>query len=1108
MSNSLINTVKQAGLKVLLIALMMTPSSIFAQDDGENENAKTDELLSAQTFKGLKMRNIGPALMSGRIADIAIHPNNPHIWYVAVGSGGVWKTKNSGTTWEAIFDDQSSYSIGCVTIDPHNPKRIWVGTGENVGGRHVGYGDGIYLSEDGGRSWENMGLKESQHISRIIVHPEKPGTIWVAAQGPLWSKGGQRGLFKTTDGGETWNNVLNPNKWTGVTDVVIDPRNPDRMYAATWQRHRTEAIYMGGGPGTGLYRSEDGGQNWKKLKKGLPDKDMGKIGLAISPQKPDVVYAAIELERRNGGIWRSDDRGAHWEKRSDKVAGGTGPHYYQELYASPHQFDKIYLADVQLEVSEDGGKSFNTISTKNIHVDHHALAFREDDPGYRLIGSDGGLYESFDSGDTWRFIDNLPVTQFYKIAVDDKKPFYTIYGGTQDNNTQGGPSRTDNVNGIRNSDWFITLFADGHEPATEPGNPDIIYSEWQQGNLMRIDRTTGEKVYIRPQPDADDPPQRFNWDAPIEISPHKPTRLYYASQRVWKSENRGDRWEVISEDLTHNEDRLTFRSMGHKWSWDAAWDMLAMSNYNTITQLNESPVEEGLIYAGTDDGLIQVTEDGGESWRRIEVSSFPGIDDDRAFVNDLKADRHDANTVYAVIDLHKSGDFRPLIYKSQDRGKSWEQISEDLPERHIVWRIIQDHVDPNLLFAATEFGIFFTVDGGGHWTELTANAPNIAFRDLAIQKRENDLIGASFGRGIWILDDYSPLREVSQDKLEQEALLFDTRRAWWYIQRSPLGGEGKASQGDSYYIAPNPPFGATFTYYLKESLKSRKQIRQEEEEEMAEKGEYQAYPGWDTLHMERTEPKPRILLTIKNNEGEVVRRISGPAKKGFHKVSWNLSYPPVELGDSPKRSSIDEEQGPLVAPGTYHVTLSKQVRGETTQLAGPVEFKVERLRERAIEGKSPEQTARFWRRTAELARSVNAAGKVVGRLKEHVEKLDHALAASQSIPDGLDQELHEITQTLHKLDVELNGQPAKVPVNEPSKPTVRDRLQAAEMGTQMSTYGPTPNHKKTLSIAEEEFESLRQKLNQLKEKRIPAFQEKLIEAGAPWTPGQEIPEVK
>jgi len=458
-----------------------------------------------------------------------------------------------------------------------------------------------------------------------------------------------------------------------------------------------------------------------------------------------------------------------------------------------------------------------------------------------------------------------------------------------------------------------------------------------------------------------------------------------------------------------------------------------------------------------------------------------------------------------VIDLHKSGDFRPLIYKSTNRGESWERISEDLPDRHIVWRIIQDHVDRDLLFAATEFGIFFTVDGGENWTELTAAGPTIAYRDLAIQRDVNDLIGASFGRGIWILDDYTPLREVSQNQLEQAATLFKPRRAWWYIQRRPLGEDGKASQGDSFYIAPNPPFGAVFTYYLKDSLKTREQMRQEQEKEMAEEGEYQPYPGWEAIHEERTEPEPEILLTVRDQEGEVVRRVSGPTKKGFHRVAWDLRYPapePVDTGGGP----LGEPQGPLAAPGTYEVTLSKQVRGETTKLAGPVEFEVERLRDRAIEGKSPEQTAAFWRRIAELQRGVSAAGKTVQTLKKRVETLHKALNASRSAPDGLDQELHAITQTVHDLDVQFNGQPGKEPVGEPSKPTIQDRLQAAQIGTQMSTYGPTPNHKRTLRIAEEQFAELRDKLNRMKDERIPAFQDKLIEAGAPWTPGQEIPQ--
>ena len=554
--------------------------------------------LSAKTLEGLKLRNIGPALMSGRIADVAIDPTSASTWYVAVGSGGVWKTVNAGTTWTPLFDSQPSYSIGCLTLDPQNPHVIWVGTGENVGGRHVGFGDGVYRSRDGGASWQNLGLKDSQHISKIVVHPKNPDVVWVAAQGPLWSKGGERGLYKTSDGGKTWTKVLGAGEWTGVTDVAMDPRDPDVLYAATWQRHRTVAAFMGGGPESGLHRSLDGGKTWEKLTKGLPEGSMGKIGIAISPQDPDVVYAAIELDRRKGAVYRSSDRGASWEKRSETVSGGTGPHYYQELYASPHAADRVYLVDVRMQVSDDGGKTFRRVEEKDKHSDNHAIAFRKDDPDYLLVGTDGGLYETFDLAKTWRFVANLPVTQFYKIAVDDAEPFYTVYGGTQDNSTQGGPVRTDSVNGITNGDWFVTLFADGYQPATEPGNPKIMYSHWQGGNLVRVDRTSGERVYIQPQGEPGDAPERFNWDAPILVSPHSPSRLYHASQRVWRSDDRGDSWRAVSPDLTRNQDRMKLPLMGRLWSWDAAWDLLAMSTFDTITSLAESPRAGGAALRG------------------------------------------------------------------------------------------------------------------------------------------------------------------------------------------------------------------------------------------------------------------------------------------------------------------------------------------------------------------------------------------------------------------------------------------------------------------------------------------------------------------------------
>ncbi len=1057
-------------IHITAILFFILNLTIQAQKD------KTPSPFSDANFSGLEFRSIGPAFASGRIADIAIHPNDDNVWYVAVGSGGVWKTVNAGVTWTPIFDDQSCYSIGCITIDPNNPHIIWVGTGENVGGRHVGYGDGIYRSDDDGKSWTNMGLEESQHISKIIVHPENSNVLWVAVQGPLWNKGGERGLYKTTDGGKTWHKTLGDDEWTGVTDIAIDPRNPNQIYAATWQRHRNVAAYMGGGPGSGIHRSTDGGETWEKLEKGLPKSNMAKIGLAISPQKPDVLYAAITLDRRTGGIYKSTNRGSSWEKQSDAVAGATGPHYYQELYASPHAFDRIYLVDVRIQVSDDGGKTVRRLKEQHKHSDNHAIAFRMDDPNYLLIGTDGGIYESFDLAENWRFMNNLPLTQYYKVAVDDAEPFYNILGGTQDVNTHSGPSRTDNVHGIRNGDWHITLFGDGHQPATEPGNPDIIYSEWQQGNLCRIDQTTGEIVYIKPQPGKDEPNERYNWDAPILISPHSPTRLYYASQRVWRSENRGDSWTAISGDLTKNQNRLELPIMGKKQSWDNPWDVLAMSNYNTITSLAESPIQAGIIYAGTDDGLIQVTDDGGKNWRRIEVGSLPGVPA-TAFVNDIKADLFDANTVYVVLDNHKFGDLEPYLLKSTDRGHTWKSIRSNLPDRTLVWRLVQDHIKSDLLFCATEFGIYFTHNGGGQWTKLTGGVPTISFRDLAIQRRENDLVGASFGRSFYVFDDYSVLREVSNAQMQQEATLFSTRKAWWYFPRPGVGFGGKGNQGAGYFTAPNPPFGAVFTYYLKDGLTTLKDQRKEKEKALT--GDV-PFPGWDAVEAERRQQKPKIWLTVKDHNGNVVRRIEGKTGKGFHRTAWDLRYPSPQVVTLDERPSgegrFGNDAGFMAPPGPYSVTLNKEVDGVVTELSQPQPFEVMRLRKGALDGADPDVVAAFWRQIEDLQGGLSATSVSLRNALTRVKALQTALSRANAAPGNLDKQLHELREQLLALDERLNGNRSKSQVGEKNLPTVSERLGHVVTGNMRSTYGPTEGHKQSMAIAKEELAEVEKEL--------------------------------
>lgn len=1083
------NNFIRTSYTIILVFLMS-----FSTASAQEKNKATAE----NPFDGLKLRSIGPAFMSGRVADIAIHPTNENIWYVAVGSGGVWKTLNSGTTWTPIFDEQASYSIGTVAIDPNRPETIWVGTGEDVGGRHVGFGDGVYRSEDGGSTWKNMGLKKTQHISRVIVHPENSDVIWVAAQGPLWSKGGERGLYKSSNGGKSWIKTLGDDQWTGVTEILYDPRNPDRMYAATWQRHRTVAAYMGNGPGTALYRSDDGGDSWEKLTTGLPETAMGKTGLALSPQNPDVLYAAIELDRRTGGLYRSNDGGSSWSKQSNTITGGTGPHYYQELYASPHQKDRLYLMDNTMQISEDGGKTFYRMNNKNKHGDNHAIAFRKNDPNYLLVGTDGGLYESFDLTTSWKYIENLPVTQFYKLAVDDAAPFYNIYGGTQDNSTEGGPSRTDNLHGIQNSDWRVILNWDGHQPATEPGNPNIVYAERQEGTLSRLDMKTGESVDIQPQPAPGDDIQRFNWDAPILVSPHKPSTIYFASQRVWKSENRGDFWIPISDDLTKNEERITLPMMGKQQSWDNAWDVYAMSNYNTITSLAESPKQEGLLYAGTDDGFINVTENGGASWRQIKVSQLPGVPA-TAFVNDIKADLHDANTVYVALDNHKYGDFKSYLFKSTNKGQTWVSLSKTLPENHLVWRLVQDHVAPNLLFIGTEFGLFFSVDGGQQWTALKGNVPTISFRDLAIQKRENDLVAGSFGRGFYILDDYSALREASKENLNAAAALFPVRDAWWYIERSHLSFESnKGSQGDSHYVAPNPDFGALLTYYLKDVPTLQKKKRQDKEKSIG--GGNIPFPGWDVLEKENLEQKPQLVFVIKNQTGAVIRNIFQEAKPGVHRTVWDLRYPsfnPIALDEKKDANSEEESKGLLAAPGKYSVTMYLSHNGAFELLDAAVEFNVKPLYKNTLEGSTMEVTSSFWRSYEAASRTASEFDKTMVKVEKKTKAFHKALMNSTVAAEMGLKQLRTITEGINTLKSDYYGNQAKLEIGEKNPPTVNDKMFTIYLSLQRSTYGPTVTNKKQMNIinamlsnAQNELEGIQNLMHQL---------EKLLKvSGAPY----------
>jgi photosystem II stability/assembly factor-like uncharacterized protein len=1087
----------------LLIALFLCISA-SAQ---EQKTEQKPEPMSAATFSGLQLRPIGPALTSGRVNAFAVDPNDRAKYYVATASGGVWKTINAGTTWTPIFDNYGSYSIGAIALDPKDSSVLWVGTGECNSQRSVSYGDGIYKSEDGGKSFKKVGLDKSEHIGRIVIDPRDTKAVYVAAQGPLWGPGGDRGLFKTTDGGKTWKNILNISENTGVTDVVVDPANPDLVYAASYQRRRHVWTLIDGGPESAIYKSTDAGATWTKLRSGLPSGEMGRIGLDVSPVDPNVVYATVEAEGDQSGIFRSRDRGATWVRMNPNVAQGM---YYGQVICDPKNVDRIYVPNVILMVSDDGGRTLRPLGEKSKHVDNHAIWIDPRNTDYYLVGCDGGVYESFDRGQNWHFKSNLSITQFYDVAVDNSAPFYFVCGGTQDNYSMCGPSRTRSASGITNSDWFVTNGGDGFHSRVDPEDPNTIYASLQYGSLVRFDKRTGERIGIQPKVGKGEPPLRWNWDSPLIISPHLHTRLYFAANKLFRSDDRGDSWRAVSPDLTRQLDRDKLPVMGKVWGPDAVAKHQSTSFYGNIVALSESPKKEGLIYVGTDDGLIQVTEDGGKNWRKVE--SFPGVPE-KSYVSRLFASQHDANTVYALINNHKNADFTPYILKSADAGRSWSLISSNLPKNGPLWAIAEDHVNPSLLFVGTEYGLFFTIDGGSKWIQLKGGMPTIAVRDLAIQKRENDLVAGTFGRGIYILDDYTPLRLMKAETLAQESHLFPINEALIYIESQPLGGRGKSFQGESYFTAPNPPFGATVTYYLKEPLKTKRQLRKEAEK----KGGEVPYPTREELSAEAEEEAPSVILTVSDAAGRVVRRLNGPLVAGMHRVTWDLRYPATQLapprpagneaGDEAGEEAAEEifrgrPAGHLVMPGKYTVTLSKRVGGVWTQLAGPQSFTVTTEGLNTMAGADREKLFEFQQKVAKLQRAVNGALSSANELKTKLATARRALLETPSASDKLIDEAAMIDKRLNEILKALRGDAALRRRQENLPPSISERVNDIVAEQRMSTSRPTNTQSNTYNIAAQEFEVELKKLRSLVDVDVAKLEKSMESAGAPWTPGR------
>jgi len=1053
----------------------------------------------AKAAAGLQFRSLGPGFMSGRIQDIAVHPTVQGTWYVAAGSGGIWKTTNAGTTWTPVFDDQPSYSIGEITLDPTNPEVIWVGTGENVSGRHVGWGDGVYRSRDAGRTWQRMGLPNSQHIGRILVHPKDGNVVLVAAEGPLWSAGGDRGVFRSSDGGATWKPVLQIDEHTGVTDLEFDPSNPDVVYAASYQRRRHVWGFLGGGPKSGIWKSTDNGQSWRQVKTGLPAGDMGKIGLAVTPADPTLVYATIEANQEERGFYRSRDKGESWEKRNGYISGGTGPHYYQELEASPTDPDLVYQMDVFLHVTRNGGATMEILETGyDKHSDNHALWIDPANGLHLLVGTDAGVYESFDEGKTWRHFPNLPVSQFYKVALNNREPFYDILGGAQDLGTLHGPSRTANRDGIRNQDWYVPLGADGYGVAFDPRDPNLMYLMWQEGMLYRKDRRDEEGLMIRPQPAEGEPAERWNWDSPLLVSPHNPDRIYYGSQRLWQSDDQGSSWTAISGDLTQGRNRYEQKFYGRTWSVNSLFDHGAMSKYATTTAISESPVKEGTIAVGTDDGLVQVTTNGGQSWSR--AAAMPGLPA-LSFINDVEMSVKDAATIYAVADNHKMGDFTPYVFESTDLGKSWRSIAGDLPKGTIVWAIQQDHVTPELLFLGTEFGIYFSPNRGTNWHKLKGGVPTISFRDLKIHRRDHDLVAASFGRGFYVLDDYAPLREMAGGALKGEGTLFPVRSAWWYVPWQPGQAPTRPELGTDDFTTDNPPHGALLSYWLREAPTTAREARQAEEKKLRDTGADTPFPGFDRLWAETLEQGPKALVRVNDAAGKTVRWLEGPAKAGLHRINWDLRGPspdPIDLSPPGFRSPWDDPaKGPLVAPGRYSAQLmivsASGVRPVGTEQA----FEVKPVPNLAP-GTDPVAVAAFQQQTAEVQRRVGAVGSEIGRVKDQLRHMRAALAETPKADPALYGRVDSVAKQVAGLERRLFGDPARGRLDESDVPSIAGRVGSVASGHWDTRQMPTATQRRDLELATAAITALEGELKALIAGEVARLEAALAAAGAPY----------
>ena len=1059
-----------------LLALASLPiTTVMAQGARKaTEKAAPKTAFNAATYDSAMLqefawRPIGPAVTSGRIVSLAVAEGPESrignrlgkLMYAASASGGVWKTTNAGTTWEPIFDNQSTSSIGDIAIAPTNPDLIWVGTGEANNQRSSSWGDGVYKSENGGKTWQHMGLRTSQHIGRIIVHPANPNVVYVASAGPLWASGGERGLYKTTDGGKTWKAVLTVSPHTGVTDVAMDPTDPSIMYAASFQRQRKAYSFVGGGPETAIYKSTDGGDTWRKVTEGLPKRDMGRIGLAVSRSQPRTLYATIETTTTE--VYRSDDHGESWTKRGTYQ---QFPWFMGQLRVDPTNPERVYELGVPLYVSEDGGLT-NRVIGQSAHVDYHAMWIDPMDPDHFVVGNDGGVYISYDRGKTMDFVSNLPVAQYYAIGVDNRLPFYYVYGGLQDNNSWAGPSQTRNRQGITNNDWYATVGGDGFYSAIDPTDPNTVYAESQNGGIIRYDVKTGEQKTIRPQAKFGERNLRYNWSVPIVISPHDHNTVYFGAQYLFRSTSRGDAWEQLGGDLTRALDRDKLPLMGKTWGKDAVARHAGTADFGNISTMDESPLQKGLLYVGTDDGLIQVSRDGGATWTKIE--KFPGVPD-MTYVSRVVASARNEGTVYATFDGHRSNDFKAYVLRSNDYGKTWTSISSNLPESSV--QVIREHPrQPSLLFIGNEIGAYYSGNGGRTWSKLQYNLPTVPVHDLLIHPRENDLVIGTHGRGIFIIDDITPLERLAEAETSpihlfpvKPAILFN------YNTSFPGGLEGAGSLGERSYAAPNPPFGSKLTYYVKDSV-----------------------------------PKGRTLtLAIFDSTNRRIRDITVNTKPGLHRATWDLRLAAPYFNP---RAGATQPQGSFVLPGRYTARLS--LTGGEGVAPTSVETQVVVNADPLIQLSAAEYRALHdlrIRAAAEQAR-VQGVVRTAELLKDQMTEVKNALK-NLTGADTLSGQTTAIERDIDDILLKVRGRqgPAAADADDRNRyaPSVQQRVNGVANEIGDVTSPPTQLQRETLDLAMKDLEREVARLNAILTTRVPALNRGLDAAGVPWTSGRPI----